>query len=203
MSTNADDTGNMAQPATIASVPHRNACAHASGSACVSLGCDNGEEVTRISNSTTHDGRIFLPQCTLDTETRATRTETPLHKFHAAVDCDGAPPWTRRAPSFPTASSPHQWACLSGTCGEWVFTCRINVEAYSNAELRSPARWHSITVDVRMGTTCVGKHEMLRATLINILAAPSWSPRLTIFLTCRYNVSCVAGVHKQEESDSA
>lgn len=65
----------------------------------------------------------------------------------------------------------------------------MSVDAYSNAEFRSPARWHSITVEVSTGTTCVGKREMLRATLSSIRAAPSWSPRRTIFFTlyfCRF-----------------
>jgi hypothetical protein len=40
----------------------------------------------------------------------------------------------------------------------------ISRVAYSSALRRMPARWHSITVDVRMGTTWRGKREMLRAT---------------------------------------
>lgn len=63
-------------------------------------------------------------------------------------------------------------------------TCRMSVDAYSNAEFLSPDLWHSMTVDVSTGTMCVGKREMLRATLRSIRAAPSWSPRRTIFFTC-------------------
>ena len=40
------------------------------------------------------------------------------------------------------------------------------------AERCSPARWHSMTVDVRMGTTCLGKWTMSAETLISMCAAP-------------------------------
>ena len=48
----------------------------------------------------------------------------------------------------------------------------ISMAAYSKAVLFMSALWHSITVEVRMGTTCLGKRVMLRATLTSILAAP-------------------------------
>lgn len=62
-------------------------------------------------------------------------------------------------------------------------TCRMSIEAYSKAEFLRPDLWHSMTVDVNTGTMCFGKREILRATLKSIRAAPSWSPRRTIFFT--------------------
>lgn len=87
--------------------------------------------------------------------------------------------------SPPTPPHPTRSHANSDTYhGSSPFTCRMSVDAYSNAEFLSPDRWHSMTVDVSTGTMCVGNREMLLATLNSIRAAPSWSPRRTIFFTC-------------------
>lgn len=49
----------------------------------------------------------------------------------------------------------------------------------------SPARWHSMTVEVRMGTTCRGKAAIRSATSSSRRAAPSWSPCRTSTRTSR------------------
>mmetsp|Transcript_36982 Transcript_36982/g.82212 ORF Transcript_36982/g.82212 Transcript_36982/m.82212 type:complete len:214 (-) Transcript_36982:3803-4444(-) len=65
----------------------------------------------------------------------------------------------------------------------FLYSGLINIEAYSKAVFLRPARWHSITVDVRMGTTCLGNLEMLRATRISIRAAVVWSSMAMRLLT--------------------
>eukprot|EP00967_Tisochrysis_lutea_P003980 scaffold4757_cov28-Tisochrysis_lutea.AAC.1 len=62
----------------------------------------------------------------------------------------------------------------------------MSVVAYSNAEPRRPARWHSMTHEVRMGTMCEGKREMLRATRQSRRAAVMWSLILMSGLTSTY-----------------
>jgi hypothetical protein len=47
----------------------------------------------------------------------------------------------------------------------------MSIDAYSKAVFRSPDRWHSMTVEVRMGTTWAGNLEMLRETRISMRAA--------------------------------
>lgn len=49
----------------------------------------------------------------------------------------------------------------------------------------SLARWHSITVEVRMGTWCLGNLLMFRATRTRSRAARRWSPPLAWRLTIR------------------
>lgn len=51
------------------------------------------------------------------------------------------------------------------------FSGRISTAANSKADFLSPARWHSMTVSVKIGTTWAGNLLILRATLINTLAA--------------------------------
>lgn len=48
-----------------------------------------------------------------------------------------------------------------------LYSGHINMEANSNAVDFKPERWHSMTVDVRIGTTWAGNFVMLRATLTN------------------------------------
>ena len=45
----------------------------------------------------------------------------------------------------------------------------MRTAAYENAEFLRPDLWHSMTVDVRMGTTWDGNFEMFLATLQNKL----------------------------------
>jgi hypothetical protein len=51
-----------------------------------------------------------------------------------------------------------------------LYSGRISIEAYSNAELLRPERWHSITVDIKIGMMCAGKLTIFWATRISILA---------------------------------
>merc|ERR1719409_2708313 len=62
----------------------------------------------------------------------------------------------------------------------------ISVLANWNEAPLKPARWHSITVEVRMGTWWLGNFEMLLATRINMRAAEAWSPILMWDLTRMY-----------------
>ena len=66
---------------------------------------------------------------------------------------------------------------------------RINMTAYSYADALSPARWHSMTVDVKICTWWSGNFEMDCATRRSIRAAPVWSFALTNGLTRRYECS--------------
>ena len=43
-----------------------------------------------------------------------------------------------------------------------LYSGLMSIEAYVNAESYRPDLWHSITVDVRMGTTCAGNLGILR-----------------------------------------
>ncbi len=57
----------------------------------------------------------------------------------------------------------------------------------------APARWHSMTVDVRMGTTCAGNLEMLFATRTSNRAPAAQSPETSVVVCQQHHVS-VAGV---------
>jgi hypothetical protein len=67
----------------------------------------------------------------------------------------------------------------------WVYrySGRISMEAYSNAVLFKPERWHSITVEMRIGVTCAGNLLMCRATRMSIRALDlSHDPQIHIIL---------------------
>ena len=42
-----------------------------------------------------------------------------------------------------------------------LYSGRMSIEAYSKDVFLRPARWHSMTVEVRIGTTCAAHLEML------------------------------------------
>jgi hypothetical protein len=42
-----------------------------------------------------------------------------------------------------------------------LYSGRMSIEAYSKEVFLRPARWHSMTVEVRIGTTCAAHLEML------------------------------------------
>lgn len=52
-----------------------------------------------------------------------------------------------------------------------LYSGLMSIDAYSKAVFRNPDLWHSMTVEVRMGTTCAGNFEMLRETRISMRAA--------------------------------
>lgn len=68
----------------------------------------------------------------------------------------------------------------------------MSMEAYSKAVFFMLARWHSMTVDVRMGTTCLGNLEMLRATRTSMRAAVVWSLMAMSDLTSVYECSSIS-----------
>ena len=53
----------------------------------------------------------------------------------------------------------------------FLYSGLIRVAAWVKAEFLRPDLWHSITVEVRMGTMWLGNLLMFAATLSNILAA--------------------------------
>jgi len=71
------------------------------------------------------------------------------------------------SPGFRTMTSIFRLNC-SCICGR--YSGRMSIDEYSKAIPRSPARWLSMTVEVRIGTTCIGNLEIFRATRMSILA---------------------------------
>ncbi len=71
----------------------------------------------------------------------------------------------------PLSSNTFEQTC-SKLDKNWVYrySGRISMEAYSNAVLFKPERWHSITVEMRIGVTCAGNLLMCRATRMSIRA---------------------------------
>mmetsp|Transcript_200 Transcript_200/g.593 ORF Transcript_200/g.593 Transcript_200/m.593 type:complete len:207 (-) Transcript_200:947-1567(-) len=66
------------------------------------------------------------------------------------------------------------------------YSGRISVVACSKAAARSPERWHSMTVEVIMGTTCMGKREMCLHTRMSMRAPLRWSPSFVSGRTSTY-----------------
>ena len=55
-------------------------------------------------------------------------------------------------------------------CKYYLNSGRINIVAYSKPVFLKPDRWHSITVEIRMGVTCAGNLLMCLATRISMRA---------------------------------
>mmetsp|Transcript_29013 Transcript_29013/g.78132 ORF Transcript_29013/g.78132 Transcript_29013/m.78132 type:complete len:225 (-) Transcript_29013:3639-4313(-) len=64
-----------------------------------------------------------------------------------------------------------------------LYSGRMSMAAYSKADFFRPARLHSMIVDVRMGTMCLGNLEMFLATRTSMRAAVVWSLMATRLLT--------------------